>query len=183
MNSLVLVLLALVACAVASRHGSYHGGRSYGGHRYGGHRYGRSAEPEPEADAEAEAEPGYVRTYSTAVVHPAYYRHPAVYRYGYPSTYYSYGHHLGKRSADAEPEAEAEAEPGYVRYGYGHHGLRPYGYHAVRTYSHYPAHHVYSPYHHLGKRSADAEPEAEAEAEPGYVRYGYGHHGLRPYGY
>merc|ERR1712025_605145 len=40
--------------------------------------------------------------------------------YGYPYAGYGYGHYLGKRSADAEPEAEAEANPAllYGAYGY-----------------------------------------------------------------
>merc|ERR1712043_82259 len=67
----------------------------------------------------------------------------------------------GKRSADAEPEADAEADPAllYGAYGYGlpysgvyrSYGAYPYGY---RTYGAYP-------YAYYGKRSADAEPEAD----------------------
>merc|ERR1712227_58357 len=53
--------------------------------------------------------------------------------------------------AMAEPEADADAWYGY--YGYG---LRPYNY-GYRTYGYgYP-------YRYFGKRSADAEPEAEAD--------------------
>merc|ERR1711915_75771 len=59
----------------------------------------------------------------------------------------TYAHHFGyygKRSADAEPEADADAYYGY--YGYGGYGYRGYrGY-----YGH--------PYAYYGKRSADAEP-------------------------
>merc|ERR1711894_606470 len=72
----------------------------------------------------------------------------------YPYAYY------GKRSADAEPEADAEADPAllYGAYGYGlpysgvyrSYGAYPYGY---RTYGAYP--------YAYGKRSADAEPEAD----------------------
>merc|ERR1712241_772602 len=52
--------------------------------------------------------------------------------------------YYGKRSADAEPEADADAYYGY--YGYGGYGYRGYrGY-----YGH--------PYAYYGKRSADAEP-------------------------
>merc|ERR1712212_864458 len=91
-------------------------------------------------------------------------------RYGYRGYY---GHYLGKRSADAEPEAKADADAallygaygyglpyaGYAGYGYGAYGYglgaygyaRPYGYRGY--YGHY-----------LGKRSADAEPEAKADA-------------------
>merc|ERR1712193_305775 len=61
--------------------------------------------------------------------------------------YHGLGHfgYYGKRSADAEPEADADAYYGY--YGYGYRGYRgyyghPYGYR----------------YGYYGKRSADAEP-------------------------
>merc|ERR1712227_808300 len=73
---------------------------------------------------------------------------------GYPYGYYGYPYAYGKRSADAEPEADAL----YGYYGYGY-GLRPYGYYGgYRTYGY--------PYRYYGKRSADAEPEADAEADP-----------------
>merc|ERR1712045_1115607 len=61
--------------------------------------------------------------------------------YGHPYGYY------GKRSADAEPEADADAYYGY--YGYGYRGYRGY-------YGH--------PYAYYGKRSADAEPAVLAGA-------------------
>merc|ERR1712088_446654 len=71
----------------------------------------------------------------------------------------------GKRSVDAEPNAEADAYygyGGYGRYGYGGYGCG-YGY---GGYGHY-----------LGKRSADAE------AEPHYGYYGYPYaYGYYPYG-
>merc|ERR1712241_49356 len=61
--------------------------------------------------------------------------------------YHGLGHfgYYGKRSADAEPEADADAYYGY--YGYGYRGYRgyyghPYGFR----------------YGYYGKRSADAEP-------------------------
>merc|ERR1712072_392487 len=57
----------------------------------------------------------------------------------------------GKRSADAEPEAEADAYYGYG--GYGGYGYGGYG-------------------HYLGKRSADAE----AEPHLGYYGYPYAYH-------
>merc|ERR1711946_102282 len=113
---------------------------------------------EPEADANADP----------AVLYGAYgYGLPYASVYGGYRTYgaypgYSYGYY-GKRSADAEPEpeADAEADPAllYGAYGYGHpyssvyrsYGAYPYGY---RTYGAYP-------YAYYGKRSADAEPEAD----------------------
>merc|ERR1712154_722800 len=73
--------------------------------------------------------------------------HPvAVGYYGHPHFGY-----YGKRSADAEPEADADAYYGY--YGYGYRGYRgyyghPYGYR----------------YGYYGKRSADAEPAVLAGA-------------------
>ena len=79
---------------------------------------------------------------------------------GYTRPYGNGGYYYGKRSADAEPEANAEADPAllYGAYGYGlpysgvyrSYGAYPYGY---RTYGAYP-------YAYYGKRSADYEPEA-----------------------
>merc|ERR1711972_994233 len=75
------------------------------------------------------------------------------------------GYHLGKRSADAE----ADAEPGY--FGYGGYG----GYGGLRV-GHYGGFGGY----YRGKRSADAE----ADAEPGYLGYGgYGGYGGFSRGY
>merc|ERR1739849_49576 len=48
--------------------------------------------------------------------------------YGYPYAGYGYGHFLGKRSADAEPEAEAEADPALLYGAYGYAGLGYAGY-------------------------------------------------------
>merc|ERR1712184_144295 len=93
--------------------------------------------------------------------------------------------HVAKRSADAEPEADAAylyggygygAFGGAYPYGLGYNGFAgyPYGYPAVG----------YSAYY--GKRSADAEPEADAYY--GYYGYGaypyagYGYSAYRPYG-
>merc|ERR1712203_555818 len=103
---------------------------------------------------------------------------------GYPYAPVAYG----KRSADAEPEADAA----YFGYGY------PYAYAGVpfgsstgldpitqgldaATQGYVPyygyGHHAYGAYgHYYGKRSADAEAEAEAEPEAFYGAYGY------PYG-
>merc|ERR1711911_337535 len=103
---------------------------------------------EPEADAEADP----------ALLYGAYgYGNPYASVYGGYRTYgaypYSYGYY-GKRAADAE------ADPAllYGAYGYGlpysslyrSYGAYPYGY---RTYGAYP--------YAYGKRSADAEPEAD----------------------
>merc|ERR1712106_730039 len=80
----------------------------------------------------------------------------------------------GKRSA----EAEADAEPGHLAgyYGYPYHGY-PYGYghHFAPSYGYgynLPGHSYTHVQRALGKRSA------EADAEPGHYGY-YGH----PYGY
>merc|ERR1712001_108895 len=66
--------------------------------------------------------------------------------------YHGLGHfgYYGKRSADAEPEADADALYGY--YGYG--GYRYGGYRGYYGY----------PYRYYGKRSADAEPAVLAGA-------------------
>merc|ERR1712184_97987 len=111
---------------------------------------------EPEADANADP----------AVLYGAYgYGLPYASVYGGYRTYgaypgYSYAYY-GKRSADAEPEADAEADPALLYGAYGYdlpysgvyrsYGAYPYGY---RTYGAYS-------YGYYGKRSADAEPEAD----------------------
>merc|ERR1712072_769348 len=72
----------------------------------------------------------------------------------------------------------AEADPyyGYYGHGYGHHG---YGH---RYYGHGYGHHGYYG-HHLGKRSAAAEPTAAADADAApWYGYGYGH-GYYGHGY
>merc|ERR1711910_124337 len=141
----------------ASVYGGYRTYGAYPGYSFG--YYGkRSADAEPEAAADAEADPallygayGYGHTYGA---------YP--YAYGYGQTYGAYPYaYYGKRSADAEPGADAEADPAllYGAYGYGlpysgvyrSYGAYPYGY---RTYG-------ASPYAYYGKRSADAEPEAD----------------------
>merc|ERR1712243_230559 len=72
-----------------------------------------------------------------------------------PSVYHP-NVYLGKREAEAEPEADAL----YGYYGYA----RPYAYGlGYRSYGY--------PYGYYGKRSADAEPEADAYY---YGAYGYG---------
>merc|ERR1711981_1487480 len=69
--------------------------------------------------------------------------HPvAVGYYGHPHFGY-----YGKRSADAEPEADADAYYGYYGYG-GYRGYRGYYGHPYGGYR----------YGYYGKRSADAEP-------------------------
>merc|ERR1712098_64351 len=98
---------------------------------------------------------------------------------------YGYRGYYGKRSADAEAVAEADAEPGYLGYGgyglgYGYGGYAlgygGYGYGGYRGYGGYGYGRGYGYY---GKRSADAE----ADAEPGYYGYGgYGYGGYRGYG-
>merc|ERR1712082_245764 len=81
--------------------------------------------------------------------------------YGYPYGGYGYGHYLGKRSADAESEADPYVV-GYYPYGNGY-ALPHYGY----------------GYHLIGKRSADAEAESKPYYGLGglYGGYGYGGYG------
>lgn len=145
----------------------------------------RSADAEPEAEADADA-------YYATTTRWGNYRYPAYghgygYGYGYPYAYHGY---YGKRSADAD----AEAKPGYVL---------PYAYAPalLNSYPNWPG--VSTPFSSStcfgcrGKRSADAEPEAEAEAghvvKPfvnlghparyyGYFGYPYAYHGLHYYG-
>merc|ERR1711990_1434725 len=79
--------------------------------------------------------------------------------------YHGLGHfgYYGKRSADAEPEADADAYYGYYGYGLGYRGYRGYyGY----PYAHRGC--------YYGKRSADADADADAY-------YGYYGYGARPY--
>ena len=187
------VCLAALAAADADADALY---GSYGYSAYGPYNYGYS---------------GYsVRPYS----------------YGYASyrPAYSYGRYYGKRSADAEPEAEADAAVLYSNH-YGHQGVygqRFYGmgnyygaqwnngyrygaypyastygaYPYTSTYG-YPARTTYRENHQssgilrkyldrlvatsmentrqFGKRSADAEPEADADAAYYYGNY-YNHH-------
>merc|ERR1711944_209806 len=93
--------------------------------------------------------------------------------------YGGYGHHYGKRSADAEPEAEADPWYSYGGYG-GYGGYGSYGGYGGHGYGGYGG--GYGGYgHHYGKRSADAEPEAEAD--PWYSYGGYGGHGYGGHGY
>merc|ERR1711935_213215 len=84
----------------------------------------------------------------------------------------------------AEPEANAEADAAllYGAYGYGGHAS-PYalGYRGYAgAYGAYPYATAYGA-HYIGKRSAEAEPEADADAF--YVAYGYSAYGASPYAY
>merc|ERR1712210_274530 len=112
------------------------------------------------AEPEVEADPALLYgTYGYGV--PAYGAYGA---YGAYSAYrpYSYGgYYYGKRSAEAEPKAEADPALLYNAYGYGLPYAGAYGaYGGYRTYGAYPyANGGYS----YGKRSAEAEPEAEAD--------------------
>merc|ERR1711935_343822 len=140
------------------------------------------AEPEAKADADASVlygaygYAGYAAPYSLgyrgyAGAHGAYGAYPYA---------HSYGHYLGKRSADAEPEAEASVL--YGSYGYaGYAAPHSVGY---TGYSGYPYSHAAYPYagaygHCIGKRSADAEPEADASVL--YGSYGYAGYAASPY--
>merc|ERR1711973_513579 len=75
---------------------------------------------------------------------------------------------------------------GYSGLGYSGLGYRSYGYVARPYASTYGAYSYGAyPYHAIGKRSADAEPEADADAYyGGYYGLGvYGYSGLGAYGY
>merc|ERR1739848_404214 len=108
--------------------------------------------------------------------------------YGYAGL--NAGHYIGKREAEAEPEADAEAFYGYNGpfngyTGYALPAYRSYAAPAYRTYA-APAYTTgYANYgyaglnagHYIGKREAEAEPEADAY----YGTYGY--NGLSGLGY
>merc|ERR1712033_101151 len=84
--------------------------------------------------------------------------------------------------AFAEPEAKADADAALLYGGYyGGYGLGYAGYGLGYAGFGYP---YAAGYHYLGKRSADAEPEAKADADPALL-YGayYGGLGYAGYGY
>merc|ERR1712226_306419 len=145
----------------ASVYGGYRTYGGYGAYPYSYGYYGkRSADAEPEAAADAEADPALLYgAYGYGLPYSSVYRSYGAYPYGY-RTYGAYPYaYYGKRSADAEPEADAEADPAllYGAYGYGLPYAGVYG--GYRTYGAYGAYpHGYGYY---GKRSADAEPEAD----------------------
>merc|ERR1719350_1273898 len=117
---------------------------------------------EPEAEADAEAARGY---------YGGYYGHPG---YGYGRAYGYGGHFLGKRSAEAEPEADAAPALYAHAFGAYPYGLRAYGAYPYAFGGYYGAYaplvagasshqHVSTPAATYGisqihKRSADAEP-------------------------
>merc|ERR1712032_27840 len=113
---------------------------------------------EPEAEGKAEGNPALLYgTYGYGVPYAGAYGAYGAYSAYHPAAYG--GYYYGKRSAEAEPEgaADANADAYYRYYGYA----RPYAYGAgygYRTYGAYP----YAPAYY-GKRSAEAEPEAEAD--------------------
>merc|ERR1739847_170537 len=108
----------------------------------------------------------------------------------YPYTTTGMVHHLGKREAEAEPEADADALLPYA-YNAGvlpyTAGVLPYAHHTyaqtyvkptvaytkplvtykapLTTYAGltYPGYTGYAGIHHLGKREAEAEPEADSQ--------------------
>merc|ERR1712200_357810 len=79
----------------------------------------------------------------------------------------------------AAAHGDAEADPAllYSTYGYGYPSVYS-GLHHPYAYGAY--YRPYAGYHYLGKRSAEAEPNADAEADP-YLLYGYGY--PHAYGY
>merc|ERR1712168_409391 len=93
-------------------------------------------------------------------------------------------------AALAEPEADADAyynTLGYTGLGYSNYGFNgfrsyaapAYGY---RSYGHgYASPYNYGAYHHFGKRSAEAEPEADAYYTLGYHGLGYSNYGFNGY--
>merc|ERR1712021_23411 len=93
-------------------------------------------------------------------------------------------------AAFAEPDAKADADAALLYGGYGYGGYAsPYalGYRGYAGYAGYAGAYGAYPYagaygaHYIGKRSADAEPEADANAY--YGAYGYSAYGASPYAY
>merc|ERR1712212_237333 len=157
------------------------------------------AEAEPKADADAFYNYGYngynglVSGY-TGYALPAYrsYAAPAYRTYtapAYTTGYANYGyaglnagHYIGKREAEPEPEADAEAFYGYngLFNGYNGYALPAYRSYAAPAYRTRYANYGYAGLnagHYIGKREAEAEPEADAY----YGTYGY--NGLSGLGY
>merc|ERR1712106_1199382 len=95
-------------------------------------------------------------------------------------------------AAFAEPEAKAYADAALLYGGYGYGGYAsPYalGYRGnagcagyAGAYGAYPYAGAYGA-HYIGKRSADAEPEAKADAALLYGAYGYAGYAASPYTY
>merc|ERR1711951_10264 len=154
-----------------------------------------------EAEADADADAYYSTLGYHGLVYANYglrsYAAPAFgYRsYSYAPYSYNYGayRHFYKRSADAEAEPEADADAAYYStLGYTGLGYANYGYNGYRSYA-APAYtrsfgyaspyaYNYGAYHHFGKRSADAEPEADAYYNThGYHGLGYSNYGFNGY--
>jgi hypothetical protein len=139
---------------------------------------------EPEADPLLYSSYGYSMPYTYSGYKP----------YTWPYTYSSWPyttpyHHLGKREAEAEPEADPAllySSIGHLGYSmpYTYSGYKPYTW--PYTYSSWP---YTTPYHHLGKREAEAEPEPEADpallySSVGHLGYSYPYStysGYKPY--
>merc|ERR1712176_648400 len=89
-------------------------------------------------------------------------------------------------AAFAEPEAKADADAALLYGAYGYAGYAGYaGYPYALGYSGYAGYpYAYGAYgaHYIGKREADAEPEAEADPALLYGAYGYAGYAA-PYAY
>merc|ERR1711981_610062 len=85
----------------------------------------------------------------------------------------TYGHYLGKRSADSEPITKADSDA-YLYYNT--YGSWPTGY----TGYYYTHPYTYGYGHYLGKRSADSEPITKADSDA-YLYYNT--YGSWPVGY
>merc|ERR1711915_86396 len=129
---------------------------------------------EPEANADADAALLYGAYGYGGLGYAGYaglgYAGYAGYPYAYGAYPYAYGaHYIGKREAEAEPEADAALL--YGAYGYS----SPYA--GYRAYAGYPYAYGAYPYaygaHYIGKREAEAEPKADADAALLYGAYGY----------
>merc|ERR1712033_130943 len=107
--------------------------------------------------------------------------HLTGYGYGYAPSVYGGHHAIGKREAEAEPEADADAALYYSGLGLGYAGLGDtvLGYTGL-GYTGFPyTRSVFGGYHAIGKREAEAAPDADALYYTGYT----GLHGLGYYPY
>jgi hypothetical protein len=166
-----------------------------------------SAEAEAEADASAQFYGGYgyagVSPYAYRPYASAYYGGYSPLAYGYGGLYgagygygynaYGYGgHFIGKREAEAEPEADAQIALGYATlpYAYTPYHYAPYWYAPAASSYQYkadPFHvesvsqsHPTAALHVVGKREAEAAPEADAQIALAYAGLPYAY--ARPVG-
>ena len=144
----------------------------------------REAEAEPKADAQYLATPYYGGLGYAGYGAVANYGYPAYANYAYANAAYPYGARvIGKREAEAEPEADAQylASPYYAGYGaVGYPSYANYGYGYANTVA-YPYAGAYGA-HVIGKRDAESKPQVYG-AYGAYNAYPYATYGAAYGGY